>query len=148
MISIMMMKECKEALSKLLSGQVPSIHGELVNYQVKKRDLSIDLDNLCLLEERMWRQKSRVKRLQENDRNTTYFHMMASCKRRSNVITSAMVELSEDISVESFKSAIIEVFKRRFESNTSVHVETWDVKFPSLDQGESDMLEALFWKLR
>lgn len=50
--------------------------------------------------------KSRVRWLQEGDRNTAYFHKIASCKRRSNVVTPAMVGLNEDMSMSELKASI------------------------------------------
>ncbi|XP_077249257.1 uncharacterized protein LOC143888720 [Tasmannia lanceolata] len=46
--------------------------------------LSQEHKGLLLLEEISWRKKSRVKWLSEGDKNTAYFHAMASARRRRN----------------------------------------------------------------
>lgn len=58
----------------------------------------------------------------EGDHNTIYFHIMASHRRRSNVITPSMVGLSNDCLVSVLKRAASNVFKSRFTAINPVHV--------------------------
>ncbi len=45
-----------------------------------------EYENLLLLEEISWRQKSRIRWLREGDKNTHFFHRVANSKRRFNFI--------------------------------------------------------------
>jgi len=42
--------------------------------------------------ERMWKQFSRCKYIKEGDKNTKYFHNIASAGRRSNAIVSLVIQ--------------------------------------------------------
>ena len=45
-----------------------------------------------------WRQRSRIQRIKEGDKNTKYFHRMATVRKRINTIDSLMIDgvLSSD----------------------------------------------------
>ena len=57
-----------------------------------------ELEKVTLMEEICWRQKSRVLCIREGDRNTRFFHRIATSHRRFNSIDRLMVdgELSSD----------------------------------------------------
>lgn len=57
----------------------------------KRNNLKLDLANLCKAEETSWKQKSRERWVKKGDRNTEYFHIMASNGRRSNYIPEILV---------------------------------------------------------
>ena len=51
-----------------------------------------ELENLAILEEVSWRQKSRVLWLKEGDNNTKFFHQMANSHRRNNYMERVEVD--------------------------------------------------------
>ena len=57
----------------------------------KKFRLVEELEKSFLQEEISWRQKSRAIWLQEGDKNTKFFHRIANSNRRSNFISSLMI---------------------------------------------------------
>ncbi|XP_030940291.1 uncharacterized protein LOC115965260 [Quercus lobata] len=59
-----------------------------------------DLNTLLDQEEELWVQKSRINRLVEGDRNTTFHHMSAIVRRRCNKISCIKNELGEWIQSE------------------------------------------------
>lgn len=61
----------------------------------ERRIVCKEIDKLIGLEERMWRQQSRVDNLKEGDRNTKYFHMKATGRKRRNMIRGVRKENGE-----------------------------------------------------
>lgn len=59
--------------------------------RLNRISLKGDFERTLLMEEVMWRQKSRIKWLKEDDRKTKLLHKMASKHRRSNGINKLLV---------------------------------------------------------
>lgn len=81
----------------------------------------IELNQLRMAEGSMWRQKSRVSWLKKGDRNTTYFHKVASNVRYINSILSHMVGLSDNAPNEEIKRKVTEAFDEHFKSGNGLH---------------------------
>jgi hypothetical protein len=64
----------------------------------REHDVTIQLTTLLEQEEVMWRQRSRVQWLADGDKNTRFFHLRASQRRRKNKVTEMV---KEDGSIES-----------------------------------------------
>lgn len=78
-----MAKKIKDARKRMaeIDGSVPT--EEIVR---EKKMVCNELDKLLGMEETMWRQQSRVDNLKEGDRNTKYFHMKATGRKRWNML--------------------------------------------------------------
>ena len=61
----------------------------------KEQDLLLQLNKHCSQEEIIRKQKSRVKWLQEGDRNTTFFHRSTIQHRMNNRISKLKIEAGE-----------------------------------------------------
>ena len=59
--------------------------------KIRKFELVEELERTLLLEEISWRQKSREIWLREGGKNTKYFHRLANSHRRSNSISSLLI---------------------------------------------------------
>ncbi|XP_077215810.1 uncharacterized protein LOC143850444 [Tasmannia lanceolata] len=99
---------------------------------------------LLLQEEISWRQKSRVKWLVEGDKNTAYFHAMASARRRSNRIESISVNGALISSKEEVSSAIVDFYSALYASEGVIHSIPEEVEFKSLNLEVSSNLEEPF----
>lgn len=55
-----------------------------------------------------------------------------------------MVDLSNEASISNTKSVVTYSFRNCFASGNSIHVESWDVRFPCLDQEGDNQLEVSF----
>lgn len=56
----------------------------------------------------------------------------------------AMLLLPDIISKDFLRVAVTDVFKRRFTSEVSLHIRSWEVEFPSLDRAAADAIEVSF----
>lgn len=66
--------------------------------QLVKAHLAIEYDEVARNEEIFWRQRSRVQWIKCGDKNTKFFHRMATAHKRLNTIDSLLIngELSSD----------------------------------------------------
>ena len=98
----------------------------------RRTSLKIDFEKKVKEEEISWRQRSRCKWLKEGDKNTKFFHRMASARRRNNRITSLVdgdVRLSDR---ENIVNHIKDFFATLYAK------EEWDI--PALDNLQFDSI--------
>ncbi|XP_077239712.1 uncharacterized protein LOC143880611 [Tasmannia lanceolata] len=83
---------------------------------------------LLLQEEIFWRQKSRVNWLKEGNKNTAYFHSMASARRRNNRIEALEVKGFLSCSKDVITKEIVDYYRSLYSSENIVR--------PRLDEVE------------
>ncbi|XP_077246142.1 uncharacterized protein LOC143886026 [Tasmannia lanceolata] len=103
-------------------------------------------NGLLLHEEIFWRQKSRVRWLKEGDKNSAYFHAVASVRRRKNIIESLVDNGVEVSGKDEITKVVLQFYKSLYSSEggsrpTPVHME-----FSSLDLSMCMELEKSFEK--
>lgn len=126
--------EYEDNLKDLITGLVPINQEEMLAFQEKKRESTLELGHLRRLEKSIWKQESRVFWFNEGNQNTSHFHRMTSNRRRVNAISPAIVGLNEDTTSTDIKRRVTSAFGDWFRSAKWIHVESWDVPFPSLDR--------------
>ncbi|XP_077249006.1 uncharacterized protein LOC143888448 [Tasmannia lanceolata] len=100
-----------------------------------------EYQTILLHEEISWKQKSRVRWLAEGDKNTAYFHAIASARRRRNKIVVINKGGQMVSSKEGISSAIIEFYSNLYSSEDPIPE---DVAFSSLSLEDSSKLEVPF----
>lgn len=93
----------------------------------------IELQQLRVIEDRCWRQKSSIKWLKEGDLNACFLHKVVSGQRCSSPISLTMLSLIDNMSINTLRVVVSKVFKQRFKVDGSLHINKWNVEFLSLD---------------
>jgi len=75
--------------------------------------------------ERYWKQMSRCKILKAGDRNTRYFHLIATMRRKRKMIDKILVDGVEYYDPISVRKAIVDHFKRHYAKKD---VPSFDIK--------------------
>ncbi|XP_077231884.1 uncharacterized protein LOC143864904 [Tasmannia lanceolata] len=103
-------------------------------------------EHRCLLlqDEISWRQKSRALWLKEGDKNTAYFHSIASARRRTNHIAALEVGGVPSFSREAITKEIVDFFRLLYSSEVFVRPVLDDVHFKVLDENSRLALERPF----
>jgi len=87
----------------------------LSSEELKQRsDAKADWAKVCTLEEISWRQKSRALWLQAGDRNTKYFHRVASLHRKFNSLSTIEVDGTRYDTLPAMKEAIFGFYRSLF----------------------------------
>ncbi|KAL4273570.1 hypothetical protein GQ457_13G017910 [Hibiscus cannabinus] len=95
-------------------------------------------------EEREWIQKSRLKWSIEGDRNTKFFHLDASNRRRSNFTGS--IQVGDDLvtSPGAIREAIGEHFKKMYNGSRAIPLKSFDCELGHISAVEAERLEREF----
>lgn len=80
-----------------------------------RNGLKWNLAKMCMAKEISWKQKFRERWLQEGDKNTKYFHAMASNKRRSNYIADIWFECVKVSGNRELREAASKYFAKLYE---------------------------------
>ena len=100
------------------------------------------------MEEIYWRQKSRVLYIREGDRNTRFFHRIASSRRRFNSIDRLMVdgELSSD--PEAIAGCISDFYRQLYAETMAHRPLLDDVEFSCISKEDVLWLEGHLMRKR
>ncbi|XVE88638.1 hypothetical protein DITRI_Ditri19aG0085600 [Diplodiscus trichospermus] len=111
------------------------------NQVLEKKSL---LWSLHRAEERVWLQKSRLKWAQEGDKNTAFFHMVASARRRSNWINQIVVQGNSLSEPKEIKEGVAAHFENHFNKRMAVELVELNCSLKKLEESSKNDLERPF----
>ncbi|OMO71257.1 reverse transcriptase [Corchorus capsularis] len=118
------------------------IHDE--NLRSKLTELKVKLWNLYRAEEQAWCQKLRFKWLQEGDRNTRFYHLVASVRNRVNCIKSLEFDCRTIEDPLELKDYIADDFEKHFNQNLAIGIEDFGGDFSMLSHQNFEWLQRPF----
>ncbi|WOL06049.1 hypothetical protein Cni_G14781 [Canna indica] len=111
---------CIKRLQHQLHALTPA---NSLDYSIQKKTLEAELHQALKDEEIYWRQKSRIKWLQEGDRNTRYFHACTKARRTFNNIPRIKNSANEWVEgVEQVAQVALSHFKNKFCSSNPTDI--------------------------
>ncbi|KAL4325562.1 hypothetical protein GQ457_11G020250 [Hibiscus cannabinus] len=143
----------QELLVKSISVLEGEIHDVEFNIQLGAANSTLfsrlataraELCQVLRKEECAWIQKSRVKWFQERDRNTKFFHMVASHRRRVNLLNKIQINgivLSDPCLI---KVGVYDFFYKAYNVSTTIEVESLSLEFSKISLEQNKLLEADF----
>ncbi|KAL9690588.1 hypothetical protein QQ045_010992 [Rhodiola kirilowii] len=114
--------------------------------QLRKSALQSRIWHLEAQEERMWRQKSRVKWLRDGDQNTSYFHRMATWRNKKNNIESLMIDGRRVEDPEELKTEIQKFLAEHFMKRDARPWTAEKMQFGALNQNQKEEMERMISK--
>ena len=107
--------------------------------------LKSDLWCLYRREKQSWFQKSRLDWIKLEDRNTRFFHLIASNRHRSNSIEKVLVNGKEIHQLEEFHAEVVKHFSKLYSNNPFLKLKKFNCNFKKLNEGQRVSLITLFF---
>ncbi|GMJ14282.1 hypothetical protein HRI_005097400 [Hibiscus trionum] len=138
--------ECSQVLEEkmlVLEKQVQSNPGNIAAKNEIK-GCRAKLWNCYRREKREWLQKSRLKWFQAGDKNTKYFHLVASARQRTNTITALKVDGELVTDQNKIKQSIFESFKEVYNDKNTIPIKKLDCNLKKLSAESAEFLDREF----
>ena len=103
-----------------------------------------DFENVLLLDEMSWRQKSRATWLREGDKNTRFFHRVANSNWCINNIGRLMVDRAITTDQEEIGASLVSFYNCLFADDNMRCPLLDGLEFSSIDEEDNIMLEHPF----
>jgi hypothetical protein len=103
-----------------------------------------EYENLLLLEEISWRQKSRIRWLREGDKNTHFFHRVANSKRRFNFIDHLSIGGAITNDQDVIGEGLVNFCSNLFSDEAIRHPLLDGLSFSSIDEEDRSVLDRPF----
>ncbi|RVW41080.1 LINE-1 reverse transcriptase-like [Vitis vinifera] len=97
-----------------------------------------------LLEEAHWRQHSREIWLREGDKNTGFFHRMASAHRRNNAMGSIKVNGEWLVEEQEVKEGIVNSFQQLLTEDMAWQADIGNIQMGCISQQDAECIEVPF----
>ncbi|KAL4312751.1 hypothetical protein GQ457_01G025880 [Hibiscus cannabinus] len=131
-------RQCVEFEHKLATGNTD------LSIITNLKEARGELWALLRREEREWIQKSRLKWAAEGDRNTKFFHLAASARRRNNFIGSLQVGNKTHNSPSKIKEEVGEYFRNFYNDSRAIPLKSFDCELSQISGVEAERLEREF----
>ncbi|GMJ15548.1 hypothetical protein HRI_005224000 [Hibiscus trionum] len=92
----------------------------------------------------IWLQNSRLKWFSDGDRNSHYFHLVASNRRRSNRIKSVEVDGRTFLDQQSISKCFQDFFSNVYRAKNTIEVDSFQLGFKKLSSAQQSNLEMAF----
>ncbi|RVW55567.1 Transposon TX1 uncharacterized 149 kDa protein [Vitis vinifera] len=109
-----------------------------------KNEAKENFKKWVLLEEAHWRQVSRELWLREGDKNTGFFHKMASAHWRNNFLDRIKINGVELVEEQEVREGIVKTFQHQLREEPGWRADLEGLHLKSLDLSEAEALEAPF----
>lgn len=93
--------------------------------------------------ERYWFQMSRTKAIIEKDKNTKYFHLLASLRKTKNFIGKLKVDGRLVSNPRIIKKETVNFFKKLYSADHSIGLKHNGIGFACLSQGQKEGLDCI-----
>ncbi|XP_050211873.1 uncharacterized protein LOC126662030 [Mercurialis annua] len=121
--------------------------GSISDIDLERRAvLHDDFDSVSKQTESLWRQKARISWNLHGDKNTKFFHTLASVHARSNLITEIMVDNHSYTSADEIKHNIHIFFKNLYKPKPSVKFSITNLPIKSLSFVQAANMVSEFTK--
>ncbi|CAN0912200.1 Transposon TX1 uncharacterized 149 kDa protein [Linum grandiflorum] len=112
--------------------------------RVQRCLIKFDLDKLWKRQETSWRQKSRETNLRLGDRNTTFFHKVASHNRRRNMVEKLTVDRVVFEGHGVLGPAIVGYYERLYSEDISSRPFPMNLGWPTISREDAELLVRQF----
>ncbi|RVW88360.1 LINE-1 reverse transcriptase-like [Vitis vinifera] len=109
-----------------------------------KNEAKENFKKWALLEEAHWRQMSRELWLREGDKNTGFFHKMASAHWRNNFLDRIIINGEELVEEQEVREGIVKAFQHQPREEPGWRADLEGLHLKSLDHSEAEALEVPF----
>ncbi|RVW34045.1 putative mitochondrial protein [Vitis vinifera] len=106
-----------------------------------KNEAKENFKKWVLLEEAHWRQMSRELWLREGDKNTGFFHKMASAHWRNNFLDRIIINGEELVEEQEVREGIVKAFQQQLREEPGWRADLGGLHLKSLDHSEAEALE-------
>ncbi|RVW44301.1 hypothetical protein CK203_070950 [Vitis vinifera] len=109
-----------------------------------KKEAKENYKKWVIMEETHWRQLSREIWLKEGDRNTGFFHRMASAHRRNNCMERIKINGEWFLEEQEIREGIANAFKELLSEDTGWKADIGSLQLDQISQEEAEILERPF----
>eukprot|EP00261_Vitis_vinifera_P017250 XP_010646847.1 PREDICTED: uncharacterized protein LOC104878346 [Vitis vinifera] len=109
-----------------------------------KKEAKDSFKKWVLLEEAHWRQHSREIWLREGDRNTGFFHRMASAHRRNNAMNRIKVNGEWLVEEQEVREGVVNSFQQMLSEDMAWQADIGRIQVGCISQQEAESLEIPF----
>ena len=110
----------------------------------KREQLAIDLEKVILMAEICWRQKSRAIWLKEGDKNSSFFHCIASSHRNSNTIGKLLINGSPSMNQDEIRDHIAQFYEHLYREDGYRRPYLEGIQFDAITDEDALWLERPF----